>query len=105
MIKDKSRFTSSNQSAAAESVTIYFEEEPCVVPAGVTVAAAILGHTDDNFCRSAADREKRAPYCLMGVCFECLVEIDGTKNRQACLEPVFDGMRVKRQNGLANGER
>src|SRR3546814_9159081 len=30
----------------------------------------------------------RAPYCLMGVCFECLVTIDGTGNRQGCLMPL-----------------
>lgn len=84
--------------AGRETVTVTFEGEKCVVPAGVTVAAALLGHDDTHFCQSAADRENRSPYCLMGVCFECLVEINGIKNRQACLEPVVDGMIVKRQN-------
>lgn len=84
-------------SAARDTVTITFEGEKHVVPAGVTVAAAILGHDDTHLCQSAADQEERAPYCLMGVCFECLVEINGIKNRQACLEPVVDGMEVKRQ--------
>lgn len=82
---------------ASDTVTITFEGEKRTVPAGVTVAAALLGHDDSHFCQSAADREKRAPYCLMGVCFECLVEINGIKNRQACLEPVVEGMDVKRQ--------
>jgi predicted molibdopterin-dependent oxidoreductase YjgC len=39
----------------------------------------------------------RAPYCLMGVCFECLVEVDGVRDRQACLTTIRDGMRVRRQ--------
>ena len=38
----------------------------------------------------------------MGVCFECLVEIDGLLNRQACLEPVYEGMHVKRQHALVD---
>ncbi len=97
MSKGKSKFTWSNPAATSNTVTVYFEEEPCEVPAGVTVAAALLGHDDDHFCQSAADHEKRAPYCLMGVCFECLVEINGIKNRQACLEPVVEGMHIKRQ--------
>ena len=42
---------------------------------------------------------KRAPYCMMGVCFECLVTIDGVGNRQACLIPVSAGMRVETQSG------
>jgi predicted molibdopterin-dependent oxidoreductase YjgC len=36
---------------------------------------------------------------MMGVCFECLMEIDGVGNRQACLTPVAAGMRVQRQRG------
>jgi len=83
-----------------ETVTITFEGEKRVVPAGVTVAAALLGHDENHFCKSAADREDRGPYCLMGVCFECLVEINGIRNRQACLEPIVDGMNVKRQISL-----
>jgi hypothetical protein len=36
---------------------------------------------------------------MMGVCFECLVEVDGVPNRQACMETVRRGMRVERQLG------
>ena len=43
--------------------------------------------------------EPRAPYCMMGVCFECLMEIDGAANQQACLVTVADGMRINRQLG------
>jgi predicted molibdopterin-dependent oxidoreductase YjgC len=43
---------------------------------------------------------------MMGVCFDCLVEIDGVPNRQACLESVREGMRVRRQRGAADiGEK
>jgi len=35
---------------------------------------------------------------MMGACFDCLVEIDGVPNRQACMTPARDGMRVKRQD-------
>ena len=97
MSQEKRKFIWSEDPSAVETVTVNFEGEACRVPAGITVAAALLGHDDNHFCRSAAEGEKRAPYCLMGVCFECLVEIDGMKNRQACLEPVVDGMQIKRQ--------
>jgi predicted molibdopterin-dependent oxidoreductase YjgC len=36
---------------------------------------------------------------MMGVCFDCLVVIDGVGNRQACLTPVRDGMVIERQLG------
>jgi len=35
----------------------------------------------------------------MGVCFDCLVSIDGIGNRQACLVQVAQGMRVETQQG------
>ena len=41
----------------------------------------------------------RAPYCMMGVCFECLMEIDGEPNQQGCLVIVREGMRIDRQLG------
>lgn len=98
MSQEKSKFIYSEQPDAAQKVRVEFEGESFEVPSGVTVAAALLGHDEDHFCDSPADGDKRAPYCLMGVCFECLVEIDGLKNRQACLERVYEGMCVKRQH-------
>ena len=41
----------------------------------------------------------RLPYCMMGVCFDCLVTIDGIGNRQGCLVPVRAGMKVEIQKG------
>jgi D-hydroxyproline dehydrogenase subunit gamma len=35
----------------------------------------------------------------MGVCFDCLVEIDGMGNQQACMREVKEGMNVAPQSG------
>jgi predicted molibdopterin-dependent oxidoreductase YjgC len=35
----------------------------------------------------------------MGVCFDCLVEVDGVASVQSCQTPVHEGMRVRRQQG------
>jgi sarcosine oxidase subunit alpha len=35
----------------------------------------------------------------MGVCFDCLVTVDGKQNQQGCLVPVREGMRVTIQHG------
>ena len=42
---------------------------------------------------------ERAPYCMMGVCFDCLAEIDGVPNRQSCMVAGAPGMRIRRQRG------
>jgi hypothetical protein len=36
----------------------------------------------------------------MGVCFDCLLVVDGAPNIRACMTWVRDGMRVSRQDGL-----
>ena len=82
-----------------EIVAIMIDGSPANVPAGITLAAALLGLTGDA-TRQTAWGESRAPYCMMGVCFDCLVEVDGTLNTQACMTHVRDGMIVKRQIGL-----
>lgn len=68
---------------------------------GDTVAAALLAAGVDIFRETPARGTPRAPYCMMGTCFDCLVEIDGTPARQACMTEVRDGMAVRRQHGAA----
>jgi predicted molibdopterin-dependent oxidoreductase YjgC len=87
--------------AATSWVNIRFNGEARRVPAGISVAAALLGSGEMRFRASPVSGAPRAPYCMMGVCFECLVEIDGVPNRQGCLIPVKEGMEVRSQEGRA----
>lgn len=81
------------------TVTIVIEGKPCTARDTDTVAAAMLAAGWD-YCRTTpVSGAKRAPYCMMGVCFDCLVSIDGVGNRQACLLRVREGMRIDRQHG------
>jgi len=82
-----------------ETVTIRFDACTLTVPANVTVAAALLGEGINRLRSSVVGDQPRAPYCLMGICFECLVTIDGVQNRQACMTPVADGMIISSQSG------
>ena len=84
-----------------KTVSIDFEGARLSVPAGITVAAAVMGYTGEKYIRrSPVSGEKRAPFCFMGVCHECLMEIDGIPDQQACIIEVKDGMNIKRQTGL-----
>ncbi len=67
------------------------------VPMGQTVwsALALSGQTTTR--KAALSGNDRSAYCAMGVCFECLVEIDGQSNQQACLRQVTDGMCIATQ--------
>lgn len=82
---------------AAEQVSITVDGKNISVPAGATVASVLLEQGKEPFRTSSVTGEVRSPHCLMGVCCECLCEIDGVKDRQACLEEVHEGMQVNRQ--------
>ncbi len=87
-----------NNRTLLPTVTIIFEGQEKTVPAGISVAAAVLGHGHAGYTsRHEVDGSPRAPYCLMGVCFECLMEIDGKRDVQSCVVTVRDGMTVNRQ--------
>ena len=66
---------------------------------GDTVSAALLASGLDVRRATAVSGAPRLPYCMMGVCFDCLVTIDGVGNRQGCLVPVSPGMKIEVQKG------
>lgn len=72
---------------------------------GDTVASALLAAGIDHCRTTPVTGAPRAPYCLMGVCFECLVTVDGVGSRQGCLVPVRDGMNVETQIGKREAGR
>lgn len=88
-------------SAEPVTVTIIFEDRPIAVPVGISVASALLASGARHFRSSVVGQNPRAPYCMMGVCFECLVEIDGVPARQGCMVIVREGMKIRRQEGAA----
>lgn len=83
----------------AESLRFTFDGRELAGRAGDTLAAALLANGVVQCRESAVSGAPRGPFCLMGVCFECLVEIDGAANRQACLVPLAEGMAVRSQRG------
>ncbi|MDF2642583.1 MAG: NAD(FAD)-dependent dehydrogenase [Pseudomonas sp.] len=88
-----------SETRSTRTVNITFNDRPLSVPAGLSVAAALLMSGVNRFRATPVSEAPRAPYCMMGVCFECLVEIDGVPNRQSCLIEVDEGMRIRSQEG------
>jgi predicted molibdopterin-dependent oxidoreductase YjgC len=76
------------------TVTVMVDDQPLRAAEGETVAAALLAGGITVFRATPRQGRPRGPYCMIGTCFECQVEIDGMPNRQACLTTVADGMRI-----------
>jgi predicted molibdopterin-dependent oxidoreductase YjgC len=86
-------------SASAAKIDITFNGTSLSVLSGRSVAAALLAAGVQRFRTTPVSASPRAPYCMMGICFECLIEIDGVANRQACLVEVREGMQIRTQEG------
>lgn len=80
-------------------LTIEIDGKSVLAEPGESVAAVLLRQPEAWSRLTPITQSKRAPYCMMGVCFDCLAEVDGVASVQTCLKPVCDGMRVVRQLG------
>ena len=85
--------------AAGEVVRLSVDGRPIEARAGDSVAAALLAAGVQTCRTTPVSGAPRAPFCMMGVCFDCLVTIDGVGNRQGCLVRVAEGMQVAIQRG------
>ena len=83
----------------APRVAVEVEGRTVLVPEGASAAAAVLVAGLSSIRDTPVGHSERAPYCMMGVCFECLAEIDGVPNRQSCMVVARPGMRIRRQRG------
>ncbi len=80
-------------------VTVFIDSVACQAEAHETLAAVLCRQSALWSRKTAVSGAKRAPFCMMGTCFECLATVDGVPSVQTCLVPVKDGMCVERQIG------
>jgi len=91
------------ESTATDSVEIVLDDQKITVPGDMSVAAALLAVGKITARISPTADEPRSPHCLMGICFECLMEIDGVQ-RQACVTEVREGMVIRRAINTDRGD-
>ncbi len=82
---------------AAPTIAIIVDGKPVPARRGESVAAALIAAGVSQFRATPAAAAPRGPFCMMGVCFDCLVVADGVGNRQACMVPVREGMAIETQ--------
>ncbi|MEV6521742.1 2Fe-2S iron-sulfur cluster-binding protein [Longispora sp. NPDC051575] len=75
-------------------VTIDVDGVPVTAYPGESLASALLA-AGQRAVRTTTSGVRRAPYCNMGVCFECVVTVDGVPYQRTCLVRVTAGMRVR----------
>lgn len=80
-------------------IEIVVDGRPVLAYEGETVAAALMAAGHRVLRTTSRRREPRGLYCGMGVCFECVMTVDGRPNVRTCQTRVHPGMRVQTQMG------
>jgi predicted molibdopterin-dependent oxidoreductase YjgC len=86
-----------------QPVTVEIDGEPVAAYAGESVATVLLALGRRTF-RHTEHGAPRGLFCGMGVCFDCLVTVDGVENVRSCLTPVAEGMVISTGGPGETGE-
>jgi predicted molibdopterin-dependent oxidoreductase YjgC len=80
-------------------IHFFFEGEPLPAQEGQSVAAAMLSNQERITRLTRGNSKPRGIFCGIGICFDCLVVVNGEKNQRSCLVEIKDGMQVRIQDG------
>lgn len=82
--------------------TIDFDGAAVAFRPGQTVGAALMAHGVTSWRTTRGAGAPRGLFCGIGVCFDCLVTVDGHPNQRACLVLAEDGMSITTQEGTGH---
>lgn len=74
-----------------------FESKKISARDGDSIASALI-HAGIYEFKESADASKRGIFCGMGVCNECLVDVDGEGEKLACMTAAKSNLHVKQQS-------
>lgn len=78
----------------SEKITFTFNGEVVTCESGQSVAAALIAAVNRELRRTRFENEPRSMFCGIGICYDCVVVIDGVANQRSCLVEAKEGMKV-----------
>ena len=82
-----------------QAVTITVDGVPVQAYLGETIAGVLLADGWRAWRRTEKG-EPRGLFCGIGICFDCMVTVDGVPNVRACITPVLEGMVVETEGPM-----
>jgi hypothetical protein len=82
-----------------EELVARFDGRIIHAASGQTIAAALWAEQLVAWRTTRVDGKPRGVFCGIGVCFDCLVSVNGKPNQRACLTPVRAGDDIRTQRG------
>ncbi|WP_284752183.1 (2Fe-2S)-binding protein [Arthrobacter sp. efr-133-R2A-120] len=80
---------------SAAVVRVSFDGRPLEVAPGQSVGAALTAQSITAWRATRKGERPRGLFCGIGVCFDCLLTVDGAANQRACLVEVREGMEIE----------
>lgn len=81
-------------------IAFTYDGEPMRAEAGQTIAAALMADGIVSWRSTRFGDSPRGILCGIGVCYDCLLTLNGEPNVRACVTRVEAGDDVRRQDGV-----
>ncbi|GAA1273447.1 (2Fe-2S)-binding protein [Arthrobacter pascens] len=78
-----------------ETVTISFDGRPLTAAPGQSIGSALVAQGIVAWRSTRKGARPRGLFCGIGICFDCLLTVDGATNQRACLVEVCEGMQIE----------
>lgn len=62
---------------------------------GQSIAAALIAADQRELRKTRFESSSRSIFCGIGICFDCVVVVDGIANQRSCLIEIKDGMKIE----------
>jgi hypothetical protein len=79
----------------SDSQSFYFNGQEIEFEDGQSIAAALINGEKRELRTTRFGKEPRSIFCGIGICFDCIVVINGVSNQRSCLIEARDGMKVE----------
>ena len=87
-------------SQRGKQITVQIDGQAVTAYDGETIAAVLLAAGIRIFRHAPKTSQPRGLYCGMGICYDCLVTVNGEPNIRACLTPVTNGMLIETRSEI-----
>ncbi|MBI0384302.1 (2Fe-2S)-binding protein [Streptomyces albiflaviniger] len=89
----------SDERTGSSSCRLTFDGTTVTARPGQSVGAALVAAGIVAWRTTRREGRPRGLFCGIGVCFDCLITVDGRPGQRACLVPARDGMRLSAEGG------
>ena len=78
-----------------QTITFTINGNPIHCEEGQSIAAALINSDQRELRKTRFGDEPRSIFCGIGICFDCIVVVNGVANQRSCLIEARDGMKVE----------